>query len=95
MVSVSPDAKGFSQALFQAEQALLSGHKVYLYCVDDAVNGLSDPRLVKLKAEGLNLFGCAFSVRQRKLPLNDLAIFTGLSVLSDIMAETDRFESFN
>ena len=47
------------------------------------------------ESEGLNLFGCAFSVRQRKLPLNDLAIFTGLSVLSDIMAETDRFESFN
>ena len=95
MVSVSPDAQGFSQALSQAEQALLSGHKVYLYCVDDAVNGLSDPRLVKLKAEGLNLFGCAYSSRQRKLSLDDSAVFTGLSVLSDIMADTDQFHSFN
>ena len=95
MVSVSPDAKGFTLALAQAEEALKNGEKVYLYCIDDAVEGLNDPRLIKLKSEGLNLFGCAFSVRQRKLPINDLAIFTGLSVLSDIMAETDRFESFN
>lgn len=95
MVSVSPDTQGFTQALAQAEEALKNGEKVYLYCIDDAVEGLNDPRLIKLKSEGLNLFGCAFSARQRKLPLNDSAIFTGLSVLSDIMAETDRFESFN
>ena len=95
MVSVSPDTPGFAQALTQAEKALANGDKVYLYCIDDAVEGLSDSRLIKLKSEGLNLFGCAYRVRQRKLPLNDSAIFTGLSVLSDIMADTDRFESFN
>jgi len=95
MVSVSPDAQGFTQALTQAEEALKKGGKVYLYCIDDAVEGLSDPRLIKLKSKGLNLFGCAFSARQRRLPLNDSAIFTGLSVLSDIMADTDHFESFN
>ena len=95
MVSVSPDKPGFAQALTQAEKALANGDKVYLYCIDDAVEGLNDSRLIKLKSDGLNLFGCAYSVRQRKLPLNDSAIFTGLSVLSDIMADTDRFESFN
>ena len=95
MVSVSPDKPGFAQALTQAVKALANGDKVYLYFIDDAVEGLSDSRLIKLKSDGLNLFGCAYSVRQRKLPLNDSAIFTGLSVLSDIMADTDRFESFN
>jgi hypothetical protein len=34
-------------------------------------------------------------MRQRKLPLDDSPVFSGLSVLSDIMADTDRFESFN
>ena len=95
MVSVAPDAPGFDQALGQAEEGLAKGEKVYLYCIDDAVPGLSDPRLAKLRADGLNLFGCAYSMRQRKLPLDDSAVFSGLSVLSDIMADTDRFESFN
>ena len=95
MLSVSPDEPGFDQALGQAEEGLAKGEKVYLYCIDDAVPGLSDPRLAKLRADGLNLFGCAYSMRQRKLPLDDSAVFSGLSVLSDIMADTDRFESFN
>ena len=95
MVSGAPDEPGFDQALGQAEEGLAKGEKVYLYCIDDAVPGLSDPRLAKLRADGLNLFGCAYSMRQRKLPLDDSAVFSGLSVLSDIMADTDRFESFN
>ncbi len=95
MVSVAPDEPGFDQALGQAEEGLAKGEKVYLYCIDDAVPGLSDPRLAKLRADGLNLFGCAYSMRQRKLPLDDSAVFSGLSVLNDIMVDTDRFESFN
>ena len=95
MVSVAPDEPGFDQALGQAEEGLAKGEKVYLYCIDDAVPGLSDPRLAKLREDGLNLFGCAYSMRQRKLPLDDSAVFSGLSVLSDIMADTNRFESFN
>jgi len=94
-VSVAPDAPGFGQALELAAKALGEGEKVYLYCIDDAVPGIGDPRLVKLRDDGLNLFGCAYSMRQRKLPLDDSAVFSGLSVLSDIMADTDRFESFN
>ena len=95
MLSVSPDEPGYDQALGQAEAALAKGVKVYLYCIDDAVPGIGDPRLAKLRADGLNLFGCAYSMRQRKLPLDDSAVFSGLSVLSDIMADTDRFESFS
>ena len=95
MVSVAPDEPGFDQALGQAEEGLAKGEKVYLYCIDDAVPGIGDPRLAKLREDGLNLFGCAYSMRQRKLPLDDSAVFSGLSVLSDIMADTDRFESFN
>jgi hypothetical protein len=95
MVSVAPDEPGFDQALGQAEEGLAKGEKVYLYCIDDAVPGIGDPRLAKLRADGLNLFGCAYSMRQRKLPLDDSAVFSGLSVLSDIMADTNRFESFN
>ena len=95
MVSVATDAPGFGQALDLAAKAIGDGEKVFLYCIDDAVPGISDPRLAKLREDGLNLFGCAYSMRQRKLPLDESAVFSGLSVLSDIMADTDRFESFN
>ena len=95
MVSVAPDQPGFGQALDLAAKGLAKGEKVFLYCIDDAVPGIGDPRLAKLRKDGLNLFGCAYSMRQRKLPLDDSAVFSGLSVLSDIMADTDRFESFN
>ena len=95
MVSVAPDAPGFGQALDLAAKAMGNGEIVFLYCIADAVPGIGDPRLAKLREDGLNLFGCAYSMRQRKLPLDDSAGFTGLSVLSDIMADTDRFESFN
>ena len=95
MVSVAPDAPGFGQALDLAAKAMGDGEKVFLYCIDDAVPGISDPRLAKLREVGLNLFGGAYSMRQRKLPLDESAVFSGLSVLSDIMADTDRFESFN
>ena len=95
MVSVAPDAPGFGQALDLAAKAIGDGEKVFLYCIDDAVPGISDPRLAKLREDGLNLCGCADSMRQRKLPLDESAVFSGLSVLSDIMADTDRFESFN
>ena len=95
MVSVAPDAPGFGQALDLAAKAMGDGEKVFLYCIDDAVPGISAQRLAKLREDGLNLFGCAYSMRQRKLPLDESAVFSGLSVLSDIMADTDRFESFN
>ena len=95
MVSVAPDAPGFGQALVLAAKAIGDGEKVFLYCIDDAVPGISDPRLAKLREDGLNLFGCAYSMRQRKLPLDESAVFSGLSMLSDFMADTDRFESFN
>ena len=95
MVSVAPDAPGFGQALDLAAKAIGDGEKVFLYCIDDAVPGISDPRLAMLREDGLILFGCAYSMRQRKLPLDESAVFSGLSVLSDIMADTDRFESFN
>ena len=44
MVSVAPDAPGFGQALELATKALGEGEKVYLYCIDDAVPGIGDPR---------------------------------------------------
>src|SRR6476660_8686542 len=95
LISTRPEESGFRHGLKLAETALNQGLNVYLYCIDDAVWGLGDPRLQALKARGLNLFACAYGAQRRNIPVNDLAVFSGLTVVSDLMAATDRFLSFN
>ncbi len=95
LLSVRPGHPNFGHILCLAETALDAGVQVYLYCVDDAVWGLSDTRLQALKTRGLKLFACAYGAQRRQIPLSDLAIFAGLTTVSDIMTATDRFVSFN
>jgi len=95
LLSTGPDQPGFGHGLKLAEAALARGVDVYLYCIDDAVTGVGDARLQALKSRGLKLFACAYGAQRRNLPLSDLAAFAGLTVVSDVMAGTDRFVSFN
>jgi hypothetical protein len=59
------------------------------------VTGLDDAQLQSLKARGLKVYACAYGAHRRNLPLSDKAAFAGLTVVSDIMAGTERFVSFN
>jgi sulfur relay (sulfurtransferase) complex TusBCD TusD component (DsrE family) len=59
------------------------------------VRGLAEPRLQSLAARGLKLYACAYGAQRRLIERNDLAAFAGLASLSDLMAATDRFLSFN
>jgi hypothetical protein len=95
LLSIRPDQPNFERGIRLAETALAEGVDVYLYCIDEAVPGVMDPRIQELKNRGLKLFACAYGAHRRSLPLNDAAIFAGLTVVSDIMAATDRFISFN
>jgi predicted peroxiredoxin len=78
-----------------AATALDQGVDVYLYCIDDAVRGVGDPELQSLKSRGLKLYACAYGAQRRNLPVNDLAAFAGLTIVSDLIASTDRFVAFN
>jgi predicted peroxiredoxin len=95
LLSTRPDQPGFGHGLKLAEAALAQGVDVYLYCVDDAVFGVGDVTLQRLKQQGLKLYACAYGAQRRNLPRSDLAAFAGLTVVSDLMAGTDRFVSFN
>ncbi|MFM7102117.1 MAG: hypothetical protein ACKO3N_13210, partial [Verrucomicrobiota bacterium] len=75
--------------------ALAAGLDVYLYCVDDAVAGVGDPGLQALRPRGLKLYACAYGAHRRDLPVDDRATYAGLTVVSDLVAATDRFISFN
>ena len=94
LVSALPDQPGFHHGLKLAETALANGVTVYFYCIDEAVRGLAHPKLQGLKARGLHLFACAYAAQRRQLAVNETAVFSGLSVLHDLIAATDRFVSF-
>lgn len=95
LLSTRPELAPFRHGLQLAATALEAGVDVYLYCIDDAVLGVADTELQALKAGGLKLYACAYGAQRRNVPVNDLAAFAGLTVVSDIMASTDRFISFN
>ena len=95
LVSAPPNHPNFHHGLQLAQAALNEGLRVYLYCIDQAVTGLSDPRLQSLKPAGLNLSACAFAAERYGVPLNDLATFSGLGALSGIITATDRFICLN
>jgi len=95
LISVAPDHPNFGHGLGLAAAALAAGVDVYLYCLDEAVRGVSDPRLRALKERGLKLHACAYGAHRRQIPLSDDAVFAGLTVVSDLVAGTDRFCAFN
>jgi sulfur relay (sulfurtransferase) complex TusBCD TusD component (DsrE family) len=95
LLSSHPDLPNFKHGLGLAEAALNEGLDVYLYCIDDAVRGVGQAQLQSLAARGLKLYACAYAAHRRGLAVNDKAIFAGLGVVSDLIASTDRFVSFN
>jgi hypothetical protein len=95
LLSACPAQPNFRRAIDLAAAALHAGVKVYVYCIDDAVRGLADSQLQQLRSRGLSLYACAYGARRRDVAVSDLAVFAGLSTVSDVMAGTDRFLSFN
>ena len=95
LLSAPPDRAGFQHGLGVAEAALAAGVEVYLYCIDDGVRSLAEPRLQSLVLRGLRLYGCAYSARQRRFPIDDKSNWAGLALLSDLIADADRMVAFN
>ncbi len=95
LLSTSPGKPGFQHGLSLAEAALGAGVEVYLYCIDEAVCGLGDPRLQSLAERGLKLYGCAYAAQRRRFPIDEKTNWAGLALLSDLMAHTDRMVTFN
>ena len=95
LLSGKPDAAPFTHGVKFAAAALAAGCDVYLYCIDDAVYGVTRDELQALRSRGLKLYACAYGAHRREIPVNDAATFAGLTVVSDLVAGTDRFVSFN
>ena len=94
LLTTAPDHANFRPAVALMNAALEAGVRVYLYCIDDAVRAVDTPEIQAIKARGASLFGCAYGAHRRKLPVNDLAAWSGLTVLADVVGSTDKFVSF-
>ncbi len=94
LVAAKPGAANFRHGLNLAQAALSEGADVYFYCIDDAVAGVGDPLAQKLAASGMKLFACAESAQRRRLPMTGQANYSGLGMLSTLVAAADRFVSF-
>ena len=95
MLSTPPEDKNRGTAVALATAAIEEGIETYLYLIDDGVYNLDLPEINILKNSGVRLFACAYGARQRGIPLNDQAIFSGLVTLSDIIKGCDRFIALN
>lgn len=95
LVSCPPAHAKFNHAVELARTATRRGMQVYLYFIDEAVTGIASEAVQRLKETGAVIYGCAFSARCRNIPIDDKAAYSGLTVVSDLMASTDRFLAFN
>ncbi len=95
LLSGDPDGPSFTHGVKFAEAALAAGCDVYLYCIDEAVRGVLRADLQALRPAGLKLYACAYGAHRHGIPLDDSAVFAGLTVVSDLVAGTGRFVSFN
>ena len=95
LIACKPDRPGFGHGVRVAEAAMKRGVNVYLYCIDEAVAGVANPELQRRKANGLNLYACAYGAHKRNIALTEHAVFAGLTVVNDLITGTDRFLCFN
>ena len=95
LISSAPTHRNFLHGLSLAESALKAEVTVFLYCIDEAVFGVGDARLQDLKARGVRLFACADAAQKRNITMTDAAAYSGLTVVNELIAATDRFVSFN
>jgi|GEM_PF-261584 len=86
-----PGHERFHRGIDELEKFLCAGHPCYAYLLDDAVLGTKLPEVQRLRDMGLHLTACAFAALQRKIPLNDDAVYGGLVLLADILERCDDF----
>src|SRR5260370_25610230 len=94
LLTTAPTHPNFRPALALMNAAIEGGLRLYLYCVDEGVRSVAAPEVQALKNRGASLFGCAYGAGRRKIPVDDSAAWSGLTVLADVVGSTDRFGSF-
>ncbi|MBV9463902.1 MAG: DsrE family protein [Verrucomicrobiae bacterium] len=70
------------------------GGQVFIYLIDEGVTQVRSELMQRLRADGVNLFCCAFGARKRGIAWDESATFGGLSILADMLDNCDSFLVF-
>lgn len=95
LIAGAPGSPGFRHGVGVANTAFSKGVDLYLYLIDAAVKGVDAPEVQDLKGRGAKLYACAYGANKHNYTMSDKAVFAGLTIVSDMIANTDRFLSFN
>ncbi len=94
LLGVGSGASKFARAVALCQRAVERGVRIHLYLLDDAVREVESEALQSLKERGATLHACAYAAQKRGIPLTEGAVFSGLTVVGDLVNRTDRFISF-
>lgn len=91
LLTTAPGSVEFRSAMALAEESQRKGGRVFLYLLDDAVEGAKEMR--RLVEQGVRISACAYAAQRRSLPFCEHVVYGGFSMLNDIIAHSDRFVS--
>lgn len=91
LLTAAPGSLEFQNATALAEESQRKGVRVFLYLLDDAVEGAREMR--GLAEQGVRISACAYAAQRRSLPFFEHVVYGGLSMLNNIIAHSDRFVS--
>ena len=91
LLTAAPGSLEFQNASALAEESQRKGGQVFLYLLDDAVEGAREMR--GLAEQGVRISACAYAAQRRSLPFCEHVVYGGLSMLNNIIAHSDRFVS--
>ncbi len=97
LLSTPPSHPSVETVARLSSEAMTQGQDVYLYCIDEGVKNLRDPRYAELVGRGMKLFVCAYGCQQYGVSTDQLdsrISLCGLVVLSNIVNGCDRFLAF-
>lgn len=80
-----------------AKEALIAGHEVYLYLIDEGVKNVHTDQYRGLAQTGARVFVCAYGCQQHHVPTENIdpkMSLCGLVILSGLIDTCDRFSSF-
>ena len=90
-----PCKPSFERALHLAQTALEVSCEVYVYLLDDAVDGVMQPSLLALIAKGAKVSACGYAIEKRGLDCPEDVCPAGLTTLSDILFYSNCVSVYN
>lgn len=95
LVHALPDGPSFKHAIQVARTALKASCEVFLYLLDEAVEGGNEPAVQALIQKGVKVSACGFAMENRQVDCPEDICPAGLTTLSDILFYSDVVSVYN